>query len=356
MKRRKGIAFLIGIVILSVLFVGCGNNQGQTPNTDTEQTVADDTATTGTSEPDAPASDVSEGTQINVGTIRGPTGMGMTSLMEQAEAGNTQNTYHFTIGGTPEEMTAGILSGELDIVAVPTNVAATLYQVTDGNVQLITVCALGVWSILDSTGTIHTIEDLRGKTINTTGQGATPEFALAYVLRQNNIDPETDVTIVYNTENAELASLMVAGNVEIGMLPQPFVTTVTNQNADIQIALDLNEEWNAVSPDSAIVSSSIIARRDFIEAHPEAIQIFIQEFADSVDFVNNNVEAAADLMEKFDIIPAAVAIRAIPGSNLVHISGADMQPLVNGFLTVLYEANPQSVGGSMPDENFYLTN
>jgi len=280
--------------------------------------------------------------------------MGMAALMDWAEAGITENDYAFTLGGTPEEMTAGILSSSLDIAAVPTNVASVLYNVTEGEVQVITICALGVFYILDTTGEIQTVEDLRGRTIHTAGQGATPEFALAYILRGNGLEPGVDVNIVFNTENAELASLMIAGEVEIGLLPQPFATTVTNQDESITIALDLTEEWSAISPDSAMAASSIIVRTAFLEENREAVLTFIEEFARSVQFVNANVEEAAELMERFDIVPAAVARRAIPMSNLVQIGGAEMIPLIDGFLAVLYEANPQSVGGSMPDEAFFF--
>jgi len=280
--------------------------------------------------------------------------MGMAALMDWAEQDITENDYTFTLGGTPEEMTAGIINGSLDIAAVPTNVASVLYNVTEGEVQVITICALGVFYILDTTGEIQTVEDLRGRTVHTAGQGATPEFALAYILRGNGLEPGVDVDIVFNTENAELASLMIAGEVEIGLLPQPFATTVTNQDESITIALDLTKEWGAISPDSAMAASSIIVRTAFLEENQDAVLIFMKEFAQSVTFVNYSVEEAAELMERFDIIPAAVARRAIPMSNLVHISGAEMIPLIRGFLAVLYEANPQSVGGMMPDEAFFF--
>jgi len=329
MKHTKVIAILLIALLLAGLLSACGRNQ--TP-------------------------DISDGarTHIRVGTLRGPTGMGMAALMYWAEDGITKNDYSFALGGTPEEMTAGILSNSLDIAAVPTNVASALYNVTEGEVQVITICALGVFYILDTSGEIRSVEDLRGRTIHTAGQGATPEFALTYILRGNGMEPGVDVEIVFNTENAELASLMIAGEVEVALLPQPFATTVTNQDEGIAISLDLTKEWGAISPGSAMAASSIIVRTAFLEENQEAVLKFIEEFAQSVVFVNYNVDEAAELMERFDIVPAAVARRAIPMSNLVYISGREMIPLINGFLAVLYEANPQSVGGAMPDEAFFF--
>jgi len=331
------------------LFAACGS-QAPEPTPESAPEIEE----TPNAAPEIEDNDILESAYVRVGTLRGVLGMGMTGLMHWAETGETDNEYTFTLGGTPEEMTAGILSGALDIAAVPTNVASTLYNVTDGEVKVITIGAFGAFYILDATGEIETVEDLRGRTIHSAGQGATPEFALAYILRGNDIDPQTDVTIEFLTENAELATLMVAGEVEIALLPQPFVTTVTNQSEEVHIALDLTEEWSVISPDSAMATSSIIVRTEFLEGNRGAVLIFMEEVARSIDFVNANIDEAAELMEHFDIIPAAVARRAIPMSNLIHISGADMIPLINGFLAVLYEANPQSVGGTMPDDAFFF--
>jgi len=349
MRDRKLIAILLVALLMIGLFTACGNQAAQpTPEPAPEAEETPNVA------PEIDDNEILESTYVRVGTLRGVLGMGMAALMHWAEAGETQNEYSFTLGGAPEEMTAGILSGALDIAAVPTNVAATLYNVTAGEVKVITIGAFGAFYILDTTGEIETVEDLRGRSIHSAAQGATPEFALAYILRGNDIDPQTDVNIVFHAENAELASLMVAGKVEIGLLPQPFVTTVTNQSEAVHIALDLTEEWSAISPGSAMATSSIVVRTEFLEEHRDAVLLFIEEVARSIDFVNANIDEAAELMEHFDIIPAAVARGAIPMSNLLHISGAEMIPLINGFLAVLYEANPQSVGGTMPDDAFFF--
>jgi len=346
MRRTKLIAILLAALLMIGLFAACGN---QAPEPTSEPTPEVEETPNAAPEPEEPEGGL-EHVHVRVGTLRGVLGMGMTAMMHWTEDEN----YTFTLGGTPEEMTAGLLSGALDIAAVPVNVASTLYNVTEGEVKIIAIGAFGAFYILDTTGEIETIEDLRGRTIHSAGQGATPEFALAYILRGNDIDPQTDVNIEFHTENAELATLMVAGEVEIALLPQPFVTTVTNQNEDIHIALDLTEEWSAISPDSAMATSGVVVRTEFLEENGDLVRTFIQDLAASIDFVNTNIDEAAELMEYFDIIPAAVARRAIPMSNLIHISGAEMIPLINGFLTVLYEANPQSVGGSLPDDAFFF--
>ncbi|MCL2843608.1 MAG: ABC transporter substrate-binding protein [Oscillospiraceae bacterium] len=291
---------------------------------------------------------------VNVGILRGPSGMGMAPLMAWAEDGQTRDDYHFTVGGAPEEMVAGIISGELDIAAVGVNQAAMLYERTGGDVRIISALTQSLLFVLDSTGEINTIADLQGQTIHITGQGAIPQFAFEHILRSNGLEPGVDVEIVFNAEHAELAALMVAGEVGIGLLPQPFVTSVLNQSDDVTIALDLAEEWNAVSPDSVFVQGSVVVRTEFLEANPIPVERFLQDHAESLAFVMEHVDEAAELMEQFDIVPAGVARQVIPISNFVYIIGAEMQRVVDAFLTILYDANPDTVGGRLPSAEFYF--
>jgi len=274
--------------------------------------------------------------------------------MQWSADGSTTNTYNFTLGGSPEDMTAGIISGSLDIAAVPINLASVLYNRLEGEIRLIGINTLGVLSILDSTGEINEIEDLRGKTVNIIGQGATPQFALEHILRQNGLEPGTDVHIEFNAEPAELASLMVAGNIQLGMLPQPFVTTVLNNNADVRLAIDLTHEWAVATPGTQFVQTAIVVRTEFLEDNVDAVKLFLEDHYRSVAYVNANPESAAELMERYDIIPAAIAVGAIPRSNLVHIDGVAMIPFVEAVLGVLHGANPQAVGGALPSEDFFF--
>jgi len=332
MKIIKLLTLLLTLVLTVGLLVGC-NDTTPTQQVDDEENL--------------------EGTYVRIGTLRGPAGMGLAPLMQWAEDGETANTYHFTLGGSPEEMTAGIISGELDIASVPVNVAALLYNNLNAGVQILNIGTLGNLVILDSSGEIETIEDLRGRTFNATGRGGTPQFALEYVLRKNGLEPGVDVFIDFNEEHSELASLMVAGRVQTGMLPQPFITSVMLNNEDVEMAIDLTDAWEAASPGTTFVQGVVIARTAFIEEHPEAIRLFLEDHYNSINYTNANPDRASVLMEQFDIIPQAVAVRAIPNSNIVHIEGTSMIPLISSILDVLYEANPNAVGGAMPSEGLF---
>jgi NitT/TauT family transport system substrate-binding protein len=366
LKRIKSIVLCLITLLIFGFLVGCASNQSNTPTSEpipeqTEETVQPEEDMNENAEeqyePEEEQYESEEealiGAHIRVGTLRGPSGMGMAGLMAQAEEGLTENDYTFTLGGTPEEMTAGLISGELDIAQLPANAASVLYNRTDGEVKVIALNTFGVLFILDSTGEVHEIEDLRGRTLNITGQGATPQFALEHILRANDLEPGVDVEIVFNTEHTELATLMVAGDVTLGMLPQPFVTTAMNQSDDIQIAIDLTQAWEESSPGS-LIQGSLVVRTEFLEENPEAVELFLQDHAASISFVTSNVEDAAELIEHFDIIPAPIARQAIPRSNLVHVDGLEMQSLLEEFMAVLFEADPQAIGGEMPSERFFF--
>ncbi len=308
------------------------------------------------SAPETSSSTPQEKITIQVGGLKGPTAMGMVQLMEADAAGSTYSDYEFTLAGAPDEITAKLISGEVDIAAVPTNVASVLYNKTQGKVQIAALNTLGVLYVVESGEGIQSIEDLRGKTIYSTGKGSTPEFALNYILEQNGLTVGTDVFVEYKSEHAELASLLAAGQADIAVLPQPFVTSVLAQNEQVRIALDLTQEWDKVTTDgSKLTMGALVVRSDFAQQHPEELAKFMEEYQASAAYVTDpaNLEEVSGLMEKYDIIKAAVAKQALPYCNIVCITGQEMKDAAQGFLTVLFGANPSSIGGALPGEDFY---
>ena len=285
--------------------------------------------------------------EVRIGAMKGPTGMGLVQLMEMDQ-------YEFTLSGTSDEIVAGIVGGNLDVAAVPCNLASVLFNRTQGQVSVAAVNTLGVLYVLETGSTITSIEDLKEKTIYTTGKGTSPEFVLRYVLMENGIDPDTDLSIEFKSEATEIATMFATGQEMIALLPQPFVTTVSVQNPDARIALDMTAEWNKVSPESQLITGCVIVRNDFVEEDEKALGLLFDNYANSVDFVNENPDEASVLIEEYGIIPsAAIAKKAIPYSNITLIQGDEMQQLVNDYLSVLFSANPESVGGMLPDESFY---
>lgn len=289
-----------------------------------------------------------ETTAVRVGALTGPTAMGMAQLLDQPE-------YTPTIVGTADELMPRILQGEVDIAAVPANLAATLYQKTQGGVMVLAVNVLGVLYVGELGGeTVQTVADLKGKTLLATGKGATPEYFLRYILTQNGLDPDKDVAIQWKSEPSEVVALLNAKGEGLAMLPQPYVTAAANQlGENFRIALSVSEEWEKLESDSRCTTAVVMARTAFVQEHPEQVQAFLEALSQSVQWVNEQPQEAAELCEQLGIIKAGVAKKAIPGCNLVCITGDEMKQALSGCLEVIYDQNPKAVGGKLPGDDFY---
>ena len=292
---------------------------------------------------------------IRLGGLKGPTSMGMVKLLDDAENGLTKNTYEFTMAGSADELTPKILKGELDILAVPANLGAILSKNSGGAVQLLAVNTLGVIYVVEKGGeTVQTLEDLRGKTVYATGKGSTPEYALTYLLSQHGLDINADVTVEWKSEPTEVVAQMATEESSVAMLPQPFVTVAAGQLENLRVALDLTKEWEALDNGSQFVTAGLIIRREFAEANPDAVKTFLEEYAASTAYANEAPAEAAQLIEKYGIVKAAVAEKAIPYCNIVCIAGEDMKQMVSGYFEVLFAQNPKAVGGELHGDGFYL--
>ena len=292
---------------------------------------------------------------INVYVLSGPTGIGALNLWEKSDSGDTLNGYDFTMTGANDEIVAAISSGDADIAAVATNMAAALYNKTGGKISVLAVNTLGVLSILTNGETVSDIASLAGHTIYSPGQGANPEYILRFVLKGNGLNPDEDVDIRFVAEGSELLSVWAENPDAVIMAPQPVATMLLMKNENAKIAFDMTEEWNAVSgEDSTLMMGCVIARNDFIEKNPEAVKVFLGEYAKSIETAQEDVIHTAQLCEEYGLIAkAAIAEKAIPKCGLTFVSGEDMKMQLEGYLSVMFEANPKSIGGAMPGEDFY---
>ena len=349
-KTGKIGSFLLAALLMVLPLAGCGSTTSSVP--------ASSQAASSLEEPSAsqPAESLpeTEKTDISIIGLKGPTALGMLQIMENNQAGTAGNNYQFSLVGAPDEISGKLISGEVDIAAVPTNLASVLYNKTEGGVKLLALNTLGVLYMVTKNEEVTSIADLKGKTIYATGEGSTPQYALEYVLTQNGLDPQKDVNIIYKSEHAEILPLMVNGEATVALLPQPFVTQALAKDEAIKVALDLTEEWDkCVKDGSQLTMGCVVVRTAFLEENKEAVDRFMEEYAASVEFVNSQVDEAPALSGKFDVIAQEVAAKAIPQCNIVFWEGAQMKQAAEGFLNVLSQANPQSVGGKLPDEGFY---
>ena len=291
----------------------------------------------------------------SIAALKGPTAMGLVKLMKDSESGETTgNEYTFTLAGSADEVTPALLKGELDMACVPANLAAVLYNKTEGEIEVLAVNTLGVLYIVENGESVHSMADLKGKTIVAAGKGSTPEYALRYLLTENGIDPDNDVTIDWKSEHSECVAALASGQASVALLPQPFVTVAQSKIEGLRMALDLNAEWDALDNGSALITGVIVARRAVVEENPAAVEAFLKDYAASVDWVNANTADAAALIGEYSIVDAAVAEKALPYCNIVCLTGADLLEALPGYLEVLYNASPAAVGGKMADNSFYF--
>ena len=295
---------------------------------------------------------LAEGAAVNVGALKGPTAMGMVKMMK-----DKSDTYAFTLAAAPDEIVPKIVKGELDIAAVPANLAAVLFNNTSGAIKVLNINTLGVLYIVERGETTQSVADLKGRTLYTAGKGSTPEYALNYILKGNGLDPEADLTIEFKSEHAECLAALLQDDSAVAMLPQPFATVAQTKAEDLRIALDLNEAWDALQAGaetpSALITGVAIARADFIDENPEAVEQFMADYAESVAFVNGNNADAAALIGEFDIFEAGPAEKALPYCNIAFIAGDEMKEKLSGYLAELCRQDPAAVGGALPGEDFY---
>ena len=286
--------------------------------------------------------------------LSGPTGIGAAKLLADSDSG-AGSRYDYRIAADNTELVAGLTKGEIDIATVASNVALNLYNKTGGGVKILALGTLGVLHILESGDTsINSVDDLRGKTIYSAGQGANPEYILRYILSENGIDPDEDVTILF-ADAAEITQKLMTGEAQVAMLPVPAATAVILKGeGKIRAALDVTEEWDALDPGSSLIMTAVVARTDFIRENPEAVAAFLADYESSINYVVSHVDEAAELIAGYGITPnAAIAKQAIPQCHLTCISGADMAPAISGYYEILWNANPASVGGALPDDAIY---
>ena len=331
---KKIIALVAALLMLTALLTGCGTTDSSSApsvNPETGKAV------------------------VSIGGIIGPTGIGMANLIAADGDGTAANDYNFTFSSVPQDIAAKLTQGSVDIAALPTNLAVSLYNKTSGGVKLLAVNTLGVLHILENGDTVHSIADLKGKTIYSTGQGANPEYVLNYVLEKNGLTPGVDVTVKFIAENDVLSAQMASGEITLALVPEPQVSVITTKNPAVRAAINMNDAWDAVADEgSKLMMGCVAVRTEFLEKNKAAVDAFLTDYAASIAAATADVQKTAALCKEHRILPnAAIAAKAIPNCALTFVAGAEMKAQIKGYYDVLFAANPKSIGGKLPADDFY---
>ena len=323
---RKVTAVALSFAMLGALLTGCGSGKAE------------------------------EKVTVKVGALKGATTLGLLPLEDKAANGEAGENYEFSMMTAADELLPMMIKGELDIALLPSNVASILYQKTNGGVTVIDINTLGVLYMVSGDSSVTGVENLAGKTIYLTGKGTTPDYVLHYILSGNGMDADSDCTLEYKSEATEVAALLAENPDAIGLLPQPFVTAACAQNDALSVILDMNAEWEKLQGEdgSRLVTGVTVVRNEFLQEHENAVATFMEEHQASAQSMNSDVENGAKLAAASEIIAKEpIALKAIPKCNITYIDGADMKQALSCYLEVLYEQNPESIGGALPGDDFY---
>lgn len=350
MKKFKSVLSVLLAAVMLLSLAACTGNR----NTQTETT---------TSAPETTTEAVPESEQVRVAAIKGPTGMGMVKLFDD-------NRYKFTLTGDPTEIVSLIATGAVDIAACPLNLAANIFKKTGGKIQMLGINTLGVLYVVTNGVEVNSLKDLSGKTVYLTGQGATPEFIVNDLLKKNELT--NDVKLEYLSEHSELVTKMASGGVQVAILPEPYVSVAGAKLKDMKVALNLTDEWNKVNPDSMLAMGCVIARSEFIEKNPDAVEKFIADNKASVEYLNTNpYEASQKIVtngildegafsvpedtaeKKLERTKQEKASQVITRCNIVFIDGELMKSVSTANYKVYFDADKTSIGGEMPQDALY---
>ena len=348
----KKILSLLLAFSLALSLAACGGSASSAVSS----TVVSEAASPAAASEKETAAPLSATEPLRIAGLKGPTTMGLVNLLSMKEDGTASMDYDLQLYGAADEIVPLLMKGELDMAAIPANLAATLYQKTEGGIQAVAVNTLGVLYVVEKGGdTVQSMADLKGRTILSTGKGTTPEYVLRYLLTQNGIDPDKDVTIEYYSEATEVTAQMANTEDAIAVLPQPYVTAAGLQDDTLRVALDLTEEWNKVA-DTQLITGVTVVRKEYAEEHPDVVAAFLTDYAKSVEAANTDLDGTAALCEEQGVVAkAAIAKKALPECNIVCLTGDELKTNASAYLQVLFDADPKAVGGAMPGDDFYWT-
>ncbi len=364
-RRRIGVLILAALTALAVLAAaGCASSAPSSP--------------TGSPAPgDATAE---EPVTLRVASLKGPTSIGLAALIAESDglaadsdpvaqeagqgsaaASDEPPAYSFTIAGTADEIVPALASGDVDIALIPANLAATLYQRTDGGIRVIDVNTLGVLYGLSGDESVQSMADLAGRTVYLTGKGTVPQYTLECLLDAAGV-PLDALTLEYRSEPAEVVALLAADPSAVGIVPQPYATAALAQNDTLRTVLDLTEEWDLLATRSdqsarvfgRLVTGVTVARAAVVDEHPQAVAAFVEAHRASAATAVNDPAAVAPTVADLGIVGSvSIAERAIPQCSIVCLTGAEMQDALAGYLAMLEARAPQAIGGQLPGDDFY---
>lgn len=291
--------------------------------------------------------------EIRVAVLNGTTGFGIAPLYNDIQGGIDHNmNAKIDFYSDATVVAPLVIGGSVDVAAVPTNLAAVLYNKTKGAIEVLAVNTLGVLYLVESGESIKSLSDLEGKTVYLPGSGSNPEYVLKTLLELAGITDKVTLDYTYATPD-ELTAALASGKASLGVLPEPKVTAAMTKNTALNVAIDFSKEWKTLTG-TELVQGCIIARKEFVDAHPVAVENFLKAYEGSVNTLNSDPEKAAAAIVAAGIAANENLVKnALPRCNVTYLTGDGMKTALNEFWAALFAQVPASVGGALPDEGIF---
>ena len=293
--------------------------------------------------------------RFQVAVLKGPSAISMIKMINEGFSDRGKQA-EFRIYNEPDQVNALMIRKQADIVLLPANMAAVLYN---KGVSEYVLAAVPVWGSMYLAGTdtsVRSIDDLRGKTVYLMARGATPDIVFRYILKANHIDPEKDVELDYTFNgHFELASAITAGRASMGVISEPFVSLAASKNPDVKALIDLEKVWDRIHADSVpMVQTAVMIKRDFLENNKDVVKEFFRNYSEAITWLGDHYYEAGRLMVEYDIVPdEEVARNSLHRIHIRFAFARDEQEKIDRYWRILFTFNPAAVGGRLPDEHFY---
>ena len=332
---KKKLSLILFVILAMLTFVGCGNNSNPQVNEIIDGNV--------------------ESKEVSLVVPDGLPAISIAKIIKEKPEVKKGYTVNYTIEQSSETLVTSVMKSEPDIAIVPSNVAATAFNKTEGAYEIAGTVGWGSFYI-GSTNATQTIEDLKGKEVYNIGKGLTPDIITRTILKDKGIDPDTDINFSYVDGVNELAPIILAGKTEYAVIPEPALSTVQSKNENFNIMLDLNEEWKKINnSEYGYPQATIIVKKELVEKDKEFVENLLNKVKESTEWAYSDKETLGAYCEEIGIsAKKPIIVKAIDRSNIKYVGIKDSYKEYETYFEKLYSFDPKTIGGKIPDESIFM--
>lgn len=288
--------------------------------------------------------------KIRVGVLNGPSCIPAAYLME-----NKSETIDFNTYADVQALLPKMIKNEVDIGFMPANVAAKVYNSSNKAIVCCAITGNGNIVLLSNLVSGDNIRDVKNRVVYVAGQGATPDYMFRYLLKKNNLNPEQDLKLDYSIPTAQLAANLISNKINYVVLPEPFATIAKSKDSKIRTVVDFQQEYEDLEGAGKTYPLTVmVATADFAKAHPDLLNSFLDDYKSSFEWTLNNPQTAGQYTEEHNLgLAKGIVAKAIPSSNYTFITSKQMKQDVEDLLNIFLNFDSKSIGGKLPDKNFY---